>query len=213
MKYRRKCLALTLVEILVVLMILSALFGLIVPALRYARRRADRHFTKQEINRLCLAIENFADEDPFGDWPPANLSGIGIASENDLNEPIESLVLCLSTGRGEGPYFQFDLDRLTNLDEDSVEEELLKEKFQTPFEGGRLLEYSDLWGNPYIYVPYYAYGKEFKYVDAEGNTFSAVLEKDPQLGTFPQPLKFVIWSCGPDGKNQNGKGDDICSWK
>ncbi len=211
---RRKAAAgFTLVEVLVVILILAALAGLIAPALRLARRRADKHFTKQEITRLSLAIENFADQDPFGDWPPARLAQLGVGPSNEINEPTESLVLCLSTQRGEGPYFQFDLERLVNLDGDEVDEDVLKRKLRTPFEGGRLFEYADLWGNPYVYIPAEAYGAALNYVDAEGRPFTAKLEKDPRKGVFPAPLKFVIWSLGPDGVNQNGNGDDICSWR
>jgi prepilin-type N-terminal cleavage/methylation domain-containing protein len=205
----------TFVEVMVVLLIIAALAGLIAPAIRLARRRADRSITSQEMTRLGLGVENFADQDPFADWPPATFETepLRIAGSNKINEPIESLVLCLSTQRGEGPYFDFDEERLMNLDADLGPETLLQDKLRVPFPTNELYEYVDLWHTPYIYVPFRHYGKTAQYVNIDGDGFDATLAKDPDKGTWPAPLKFVLWSCGPDGINDNGGGDDIVSWR
>jgi type II secretory pathway pseudopilin PulG len=210
---RRRSSAFTFVEVLVVLLIIAALAGLIAPALRSARRRTDRNVTSQEMTRLSLGIENFADQDPFADWPPGTLEPLGITDSNKINEGNESMVLCLSTQRGEGPYFDFDDERLANLDADTGPPQVLTEKLRVPYATGALHEYVDLWLTPYVYLPFRDYGEPATYVTAEGEEFQAVLPKDPEKGTWPAPLKFVIWSCGPDGVNDNGAGDDIVSWR
>ncbi len=202
----------TLVELLVVLAILGALAGLIAPMLHSARRRADRNVTSQEISRLSLGIHNFADMDRFGTWPPAALADLGISGTNGVNEATECLVLCLSTQRGEGPYFDFDTDRLTNTDLDVGPGAVLQEKLRVPYTDNELKEYVDLWENPYIYFPASAYGKPAKYLTVEQEEFQASVIKDEESGRYPEPLKFLIWSCGPNGVNENGGGDDIISW-
>ena len=203
----------TFVEVLVVILIIGALAGLIAPALRSARRRADRNVCRQEITRLSLAVNTFANEDRLGDWPPGSLDGLGITDGNGVNDGNESLVVCLSTQRGEGPYFDFDGDRLTNMDGDIGPEAVLKDRFRVGFGDLELREYQDDWRTPYIYFPAEDYGKNARYLTADGEEYEATVLKDPELGMWPAPLKFVIWSCGPDGVNENGGGDDIVSWR
>jgi prepilin-type N-terminal cleavage/methylation domain-containing protein len=203
----------TFIEVLVVMLIIAALAGLIVPALRFARHRADRDVCRQEITRLSLGVENFADHDPFADWPPASLGKLGITGSNQINEGIESLVLCLSAGRGEGPYFEFDLSRLTNYDGDQGPAPILHDKLRIGFATDDLSEYVDVWENPYVYFPSSAYGSKAKYLACEAQEFEATVLKDAERGAFPAPFRFVIWSCGPNGVNENGEGDDIVSWR
>jgi type II secretory pathway pseudopilin PulG len=197
---------------MVVLLIIAALAGMLAPALFSARRRADRNLTSQEITRLRLGVENFADLDPYGDWPPATLAPLGVAGSNGVNEGNESLVVCLSTQRGEGPYFEFEFDRLANLDGDAGPEKVLREGFRSPYAGNELKEYVDVWGNPYVYFPAAAYGTKAAYTDGDGVPFEAAVTRDTDTGTYPARLNFVIWSSGPDGRNENGGGDDIVSW-
>ncbi len=204
----------TLVEMLVVILIISVLAGLTMPAINAVRRSADKKACKQEIALLSLAVENFADQDEYGDWPPATLDRLGISGANEENQGIEGLVLCLATQRGEGPYFtDFKPEQFTNTDDDMGPENVLKGPLNVPFKDAQLREYTDLWGNPYIYMPFRSYGEKFLYIDSEGEAFDACLEKDPETGMWPAPLKFVIWSCGPNGENENGGGDDVASWR
>lgn len=202
----------TLVEMLVVIFIISILAGLITPAVFMARRSSDRKVCRQEITRLCLAVENFADQDKLADWPPDALDKLGIAGANSINAGNECLVLCLATERGDGPYFDFDPERLKNRDEDSGPEEVLRQQLRIPFKDLSLMEYVDIWDNPYVYLPFRAYGRSAAYCDAEGMAVDCQLAKHEKTGTWPAPLKFVIWSFGPNGRNENGGGDDIVSW-
>jgi prepilin-type N-terminal cleavage/methylation domain-containing protein len=203
----------TLVEILVVLLIISVLAGLVTSGVWSARSKADRNLCRQEITRMMLGVENFADQDKFADYPPATLEKLGLKGANALNEGNESLVICLATGRGEGPYFDFDRERFANRDGDEGPASVLRDALASPFGDTQLREYVDNWGAPYVYFPYQAYGKKAKYVKDEGEEFEACVAKDPATGLWPAPAKFVIWSCGPNGINENGGGDDIVSWR
>lgn len=203
----------TLVEVLVVLLIISVLAAFITPVVWMARQKADKDLVRQEITRMALGVENFADQDKHADFPPAMLQELGIGGANTLNEGIESLVACLAAGRGEGPYFEFDADRLVNRDGDEGPARALKDVLAVVFGDTQLREYVDLWGMPYVYFPYRAYGTKARYSAEEGSEFEACVIKDAASGLWPAQSRFVIWSCGPDGINQNGGGDDICSWR
>lgn len=209
----RRSAGFTLVEMLVVILIISALAGLIAPAVMSARRRADRQACRLEMERLCLAIENFANFSPYGDYPPATLAALGIPGGNGVNEPNESLVLCLSAQHGDSMPFDFDLERLVNADEDDAPENVLRESLKSPFADGQLREYVDLWRTPYVFFPFRAYGTTARYQCEDGREFEAKLERDAGTGAWPAPLRFVLWSAGPNGINENGAGDDIVSWR
>ena len=47
-------------------------------------------------------------------------------------------------------------------------------------------------------------------VGEEQGSVEPVREK---TGDYFNPSGFQIWSIGPDGINNDGEGDDICSWK
>lgn len=134
----------TLVEVLVVLFIISVLAAFVTPVVWLARQKADKDLVRHELTRMALGVENFADQDARADWPPATLQELGIGGGNGLNEGIESLVACLAAGRGEGPYFDFDAERLTNLDGDEGPERVLKESLAVVFGDTQLREYVDL---------------------------------------------------------------------
>jgi hypothetical protein len=123
------------------------------------------------------------------------------------------MVLCLAAGRGEGPYFEFDSDRLVNYDTDEGPASVLRDQLAVTFSDNKLREYVDIWGTPYVYFPYQAYGAKARYSKEDGEEFEACVVKDVASGWWPAPSKFVIWSCGPDGVNENGGGDDIVSWR
>ena len=76
-----------------------------------------------------------------------------------------------------------------------------------------LLEYGDVWGSPYVYIPATDYGKKLRYQGIEGEPFEVEARKNPTTGTYCAPTTYQLWSLGADGVNQNGEGDDIVSWK
>ena len=197
----------TLIELLVVMGIIAVLMGLLIPGIRMARTSARKNQTQAIISRLSLALENYSND--FGDYPPSNLKDLGLPS-NRVNDGIESLVACLSTGRRSGPYFDFEDEFLVNRDKDKV-----PDFNQSAFKGLLGFEYTDPWGNPYIYFHNRDYERPqvaSVYRFAEKKRVQAAPGKSGKKGTFHGFDSFQLWSAGPDGKNNNGEGDDIPSW-
>ena len=204
----------TLIEILVVVAIISILAGLSMAGLQYARKRGNENAARVEIQMLGARIKSFENE--YGDFPPSSLSDIKIQG-NGLNDGNESLFAFLQT-RKHGGRFAEDLkeDRWRNADGDRVaasDAKTLKQKIDWGRgENAELLEYVDLWGNPYVYIHSKDYGKKFRYQNEEG-IFEVEAQKNPATGTYYAPTTFQLWSIGEDDLNENGNGDDIVSWK
>jgi prepilin-type N-terminal cleavage/methylation domain-containing protein len=199
----------TLVEMLAVLAIVAVLAGMIFPAVQLARRRASEKAAKATIERLKLALEQYAND--FGDYPPTSLSELGVKT-NGVNEGNESLVRCLSTRRERGPYFVFEEKDLANLDQDR----LTSDPTGSTIESKELFEIVDPWGNPYVYFhnrDYRGGSKLERYMLATGERTSCKPHPNARTGQYPAVSSFVIWSVGPDGKNEDGEGDDVASWK
>jgi general secretion pathway protein G len=76
----------------------------------------------------------------------------------------------------------------------------------------RALAFLDPWGNPYWYREWTSVsdglkdGQRTMIVRAEDGTTTTAIDR-PRMTTGVQ-----IWSCGPDGWNQWGGGDDITNW-
>ena len=204
----------TLIEMLVVLTIISILAGLTLVGLQKGRMWGDQSACQTDINALVARIGNFSNA--FGDRPPSSLADIKVKG-NGVNEGNESLFAFLISRKKGGP-FADDLkeDRWKNADGDEAKGADVK-AIQTAIDWTRgnnqLLEYTDLWGNPYIYIHSRDYGKKLKYQCEGGDVFEVEARKSAKTGTYYAPTTFQLWSLGPDGVNQNGEGDDIVSWK
>ncbi|MBI4603032.1 MAG: type II secretion system protein [Planctomycetes bacterium] len=205
----------TLIEMLVVIAIISILAGLTMVGLQRARKTGNESAVATEIQMLRARIESF--KNAFGDYPPTSLADVKVKT-NGINDGNESLfAFLLSKNRG-GP-FADDLkeDRWRNVDGDAVSGNDLKvfakEVNWIRGTSGQLLEYTDLWGVPYVYMHSRDYGKKLKYQLEDGTVFDAEAQKNPVTGTYYAPTTFQLWSLGDDGVNQNGEGDDIVSWK
>lgn len=201
----------TLVELLVAIAIIAILSGLLLAAVGSARRASAAKATKAVIERLKLACESYAAD--FGDYPPSSLDALGKRG-NGVNEGAEALVRCLSTKREKGPYVAFEDKDLANTDGDSMPP---PDPTESSLASRELFEAVDAWGNPLIYVhhrDYLATGNRLsRYEPAAGERFEVKVRPSGKTGQFPGVTSFVIWSAGPDGKNEDGEGDDVCSWK
>jgi prepilin-type N-terminal cleavage/methylation domain-containing protein len=200
----------TLVEMLAVMAIIAVLAGLIVSVSSMAQRRSREKAAQATIVRLRLAAEQYQAD--FGDYPPTSLRELGAISTNGVNEGIESLLRCLTTRRERGPYLQFDEKELANTDGDSIS----RDPCDSVIESKELFEIVDPWGNPFIYFhnrDYRGGEKIERYEFADGERPRCKPHPSEKTGAFPAPGSFVIWSAGPDGKNDDGEGDDIASWK
>jgi general secretion pathway protein G len=200
----------TLVELLVVIGILALLAGLLFPAVTAAQRRSREKAAKAMIERLTLALEQYASD--FGDYPPTSLAALGVAT-NGVNEGNESLVRCLSTRKERGPYFPFEEKDLANTDGDKLSG---RDPCDSTLGSKELFEVVDPWGNPYIYFhnrDYRGGAKLERYVLQDGTRITCRPHPNQRTGQYPGVTSFVIWSVGADGKNDDGEGDDIASWK
>lgn len=205
----------TLVEILVVISIMAILASLSVAGLRIAQIQARSSAEKHDISLLKSAVDTFARE--MGDYPPTRWSYFRVTGTNTENEGNECLFFCLETRKKGGPFVsELDENRFTNADNDSLlpaAEKSLKAMLDPRRTSGALLEYTDAWGNPYVYIHHRDYGQKFSYTRSDGTRFEVEAAKSSTGGGHAAPSSFQLWSLGPDGENQNGGGDDICSWK
>lgn len=207
---RRGSFGFTLVEMLVVIGILIVLAGLAIPATGALRRRSQIKECKAFIDLIAAAVEQYASD--FGDFPPTSLSAFGLRT-NRLNEGSKSLVRCLTTTEREGPYFEFPEGRLGTLSGDRLQtrDDPTRSTMQTP----TLFEILDPWGNPLIYYHHQDYrgGREIERYTIQDEQQRCVPQPSEKTGQLPGFGRFLIWSAGPDGVNENGQGDDVCSWK
>jgi prepilin-type N-terminal cleavage/methylation domain-containing protein len=207
----------TLVEILVVIAIISVLAGLVLASVTAARKYADVKATQQEILTLAQGISSYNTQ--FGDYPPSFLVALKVKG-NGINEGNEALILCLSGRKKGGPFHEdWNENRMGNLDQDSLaakDFQILKKDLDIPqIAPPQLLEYLDVWGNPFVYIHNRDYNTKtrLQYMDRDFNTIQVSAAKSVKMGTYEAPTSYQIWSFGPNGVNENGEGDDIASWK
>lgn len=198
----------TLIEVLIAISILTLLAGIAIPMIGRARRNGERRAARAYIARIALAVDQYASD--FGDFPGTRLIEIGLQG-NHVNEGIESLVRCLTTNAKGGPYIEPHDDELINSDDDALATVVANSALPSP----NNYELADPWGNPYIYFHHRDYlgGAEVETYLVGGKRIRCLPQPSAKMGTYPQPGRFLIWSIGPDGLNENGAGDDVCSWK
>lgn len=196
----------TLIEVLVVLAIIATLAAIVLPQLFKSTESGEVVATRTRLEALTSAITNYKSR--WGDYPPSRLKRLPmgkIEGQNDKNEGVEALVVALSTRKKNGPFMDWQEDYLENTDGDSLGKPLSSSAIQSE----NLYEVVDFWGNPFVYIHCRDYKKKMKFVDAEGNIFTARAQKSKKLGTFHNADSYQMWSIGPNGKNEDGGGDDV----
>lgn len=199
----------TLVELLVVIGILAVLAALLLPVIGVGQQRAMVRTAEVRIELLAAAIEQYAAD--FGDYPPSSLRDLGVRT-NGVNEGNKALVRCLTTPERNGPYIELDEEDLQSLSGDRlVGEDPTRSILQTPV----LLELVDPWGNPYVYFHHRDYrgGDPYERYTIGGEEQRCRPEPSEKTGQYPAFGRFLLWSAGPDGVNENGRGDDVTSWR
>ena len=200
----------TLMELLVAMGIIAVLAGLLIPVIGAARRNAATKATKALIERIKLACSAYSGD--FGDYPPTSLAALG-APNNGVNEGSECLLRCLTTRREKGPYLELDEKDLVNTDGDSLSR---ADPTGSTIQSRELFEVADAWGNPLVYFhnrDYQGGPRIEKYQKELGESWTAKPRPSAKTGGFPSETTFLVWSAGADGVNENGEGDDVCSWK
>jgi type II secretion system protein G len=201
----------TLVEVLVVIAIISVLMGLVLPSLMKAGSRAKITETKALIVRLKAALQAY--EHDHGDYPPTSLQDLGFYS-NSTNDGIESLVVHLASKSKGAPYLDLEEKRYENLDRDNIPNSYPLNWF---FGDRQAREIVDSWGSPLVYFHHrdYASPKSHMRTYKTATRKSATgfkPGKSKRTATYHNWASFQLWSVGPNGKNENGDGDDITSW-
>jgi hypothetical protein len=69
-------------------------------------------------------------------------------------------------------------------------------------------EILDAWGRPLVYFS----PDDYESTQGWNGEGDATASKAPD-GQRSAKMRFQLWSAGPNGKNDNGGGDDVCSWE
>ena len=201
----------TLIELLVVIAIITVLAGLTLPGLMKTKVQAQRSAAKAEIAQIKGAIENYYAS--FGDYPPSSLNDILSAPAVDgVNSGIESIVACLCTTLGGGPFLRdWQEQKFCNTDGDGAGSNLTNWWFGDT----QLREIADPWKSPYIYFnarDYDAPEPYGSYITADGTGIQCVPAFNNNTSAFYAPMTFQIWSIGPNEEDNGGADDDVNSW-
>jgi len=207
--------AFTLIELLVVIVIIGILITIVLTVPQHLITKGKITETRVFLTQITQATEAYHDDDlaGAGDYPPTSLRAQG-AGTNGVNDGIESLLAHLVSRKG-GPFLP-DIKpdkQISNTDHDSI-------TGWNPnwiFGDAKARELCDSWGNPLVYFHNRDYKKPRSYMVRYRCANSRDQIVRPQihkkLGTYPRFSSFMLWSFGPNGKNENGEGDDIANWK
>ena len=205
----------TLVELLVVMSIIAILAGLSMTAIMYSGESGRISSEETRLQNLIVYAKNYETE--HGDYPPSSLADFGVKGANKTNDGIEAFYAALQTRRHGGPFIDdVKVDERSNTDKDKLSATQLKKiaaRLDWTREGNQIFELTDLWGNPYVYIHSNDYKTVGQLQNSEGKLSAVRAVKDPDTGGYVHPTSFQIWSLGPNGVNDNGGEDDICSWK
>ncbi len=202
--------AFTLIELLVVIAIIGVLMGILVPTLGMVMERGKESSCQNEIKQIETALASY--ESVYRDYPPSRLSEIGIRGDG-INEGVEALLACLTT-QDPNPFWEVHEDKIGNSDGDKAPKPLsvyTKSILSAP----DLYEMNDPWGNPYVYI----HGKDIQTgyhmnYQVDGSVVDVVpVAQGDKPGVVPGLGKYQIWSFGSNRVNDQGKEDDIVSWR
>ncbi|MGE0434320.1 MAG: type II secretion system protein [Planctomycetota bacterium] len=205
----------TLIELMVVIAIIGILVSLTVVGVMSAITSGKVGKTHSLITALKAGLEGFSSPSGpgGGTYPPATLNTWGL-SHDSTNTGIETLLMCLRTRKGGGPFFNINdwSNMVEDRDDEGTDAGDSYQYFDIDSTKTTLLEIVDPWGNPLVYVPRDQYDTDFTILDAN-DEFITIRASYIDTGTGELPAHYVIWSFGPNGINEYGGGDDIPSWQ
>lgn len=218
----------TLIELMIVIGIIVLLAAVLVVSFSGVFGKRDDAVAKTHIETLSANLQAYQTK--WHSYPSSSLAALGaqtrltmaVTDPNDSNMGIEALVVALRSKKNGGPYLDSALFASDDYRKNCDADELADNAFE--FEDGTalgLFEIVDPWGTPYVYLNMNdvrnAQNPTLGRVHTEdGTDFELKVSdlqdklKHPTTGQYPQG--YVIWSFGPDKKNDYGRGDDITSW-
>jgi prepilin-type N-terminal cleavage/methylation domain-containing protein len=208
----------TLIEILVVVTILGALFGMVMVIAPMALGRKEEVATTTRVQEVASAITTLGSNAALGRYPPTSLmrlrdaNGARVGKElgdgNELNRGIETAFIALFL---KGLTIKLDLpdDAIQNTDGDTMG----SNPTQLDYDGR--MEIVDAWGNPLAYFNSADYKKPDAFSKIQMNPDEAgdVQVVKPWMrksGLFVNPATFQLFSAGKDGVFNTE--DDIGNW-
>jgi prepilin-type N-terminal cleavage/methylation domain-containing protein len=216
----------TLVELMIVIGIIVVLATVLLVSFGKVFGKRDEAVTKTHIETLSANLSAYQTK--WHSYPASSLTALAaqqrlstpVADPNDSNMGIEALIVALRSAQNGGPYLDRALFGNDDFRKNTDGDELAENVFNFPDgEALSLFELVDPWGSPYVYlnindvrngsVQGHVVLEDGTVVELKVNELQEKL-KHPTTGQYPQG--FVIWSFGPDKKNDYGRGDDITSW-
>lgn len=207
----------TLIEVLVVLAIISAILGGVSLMIAQAGRTRMKMDATTRVTNLGAAIEQLNAPDKLRMYPPSHMedlsapgsggAGVGkkVGAPNETNCGIETVYVALRLkGIALGSVAGFEGDGgLGNTDDDQGAE--MVPDLMSP----KLFEYLDPWGNPLVYISARDYKNPRRvenYLLGDGRSVK-VQPKTAANGEYVRSTSFQLFSVGPDGLP--GTEDDI----
>lgn len=196
----------TLVELLVVIGVITILSAMAIPAITFARRKAQDAKCVTLISQVQAGLESFRTS--VGTYPegPAGRSTNGGIAAIASTDAASSWSMGLGRGDAVKP-----VETVTEDTWRSINRDLLQ--LLSMVAGNEFRITPD---NPYLYDPYSGGGEQkvlryrpSRYFRFDGNATNIVDQDDP-----PGRDSYQLWSCGRDGIDQFGAkaSDDMTSW-
>ena len=182
----------TLMELLVVMTIIAILAGLSVPVANAVMKRARLMRAKHMALGLRKAVGTYSAE--YGRYPVAGDNGSQATrdAEVETDQALMNVLLGSDEASGPGglnprgqPFFSANNASSDRNPRDGM--------VSTPTGGGTLY---DPWGNLYRLI-----------IDVDRNNRCKVPSGD---GVVAKDV--LVWSLGPNGKDDRGEGDDVIAW-
>ncbi len=222
--YRRAHAGFTLIELMIVIGIIVVIAAVLVVSFGGVFTKRDNTVAEATIKTLVSNLQSYQAK--WHSFPASSIEALGaqtrgsipIMDPNEVNRGNETMVYALRSRKNGGPFLASDLfnndDYRKNTDSDTLNDNPLDAEGSLD-----LFEIVDPWGSPYVYLNINDLRngavKDGIRLDDGTDVELGVQElqdklKHPTTGQYPQG--FVIWSFGPDKKNDYGRGDDITSW-
>jgi len=181
----RKTCSFTLVELLAVVAIIAMLLAIVLGGALYTKQKSNITRARAEVAALGMAMESFKND--YGRYPTSGLvRALGAFSGAGTLSPVitNGSLLYLQLVSPKS-YYNFKPSQL-----------LVYTNSATIIYGTGTQTFNaftciiDPWGHPYNYYRTY-----------------------PVQADQVNQMTFDLWSCGPNGANENGGGDDISNWR